>query len=40
LTLRLRSRSLATTAPVIPAILFIVRVNTRTPSPKRLLSVG
>jgi len=39
-TLRLRSRSLAPAAPAMPAIFFIVRVSTRTPSPNKLLSVG
>jgi hypothetical protein len=40
LTLRLRSRSLAPTAPEILMIFFIVRVSNRTPPPNRLLSVG
>src|SRR5262249_39455126 len=39
-TLRLRSRSLHPTSPVILVIFFMTRVSTRTPSPNRELSVG
>ena len=39
-TLQLRSRSLVPAAPAIAVIFFMMRVNTRTPSPSRLESVG
>jgi Putative transposase len=40
LTLRLRSRNLVPTSPAILVIFFMVRVSTRSPSPRRLESVG